>query len=99
MNKELEEWEDACQMLAIAFIEKYYPDYINDWDWVGGERGHVVMVSDVFLDCEQMANAFRYEATPEQWNEWYWSYDENSEEMHRPMNLKNFVKYNESKPK
>ena len=95
LKNQLFEWERSTNLLATAFIEKYYPDYIDDWYWIGDEIGDILIISDVFLNVDHMVDALRYDATLDQWHDWYWSYEdaENPEDMYRPMNLKDFVLY------
>lgn len=82
--------ENAINALAIEFVEKYYLDYVDDWYWVGDEIGGVLIVSDVFVNVNDMMNAAKYKPTLNQWHAWYWSY-EDEKDYYRKLNLKHFI--------
>jgi len=95
MNKELKNYEKACESLKDAFIKSLYSDaeavdtiLSNDGFWIGDEIGDVFSWYDYFISVDNMANYFKYEYTPDQFFEWYdhWLEDDGR------LNMKHYLK-------
>ena len=87
----LTNWNTATQMLADAFVEKYYGEDATYTYWVGGEVGDIFFINDDFYDVTRMRQALELNATLEQLQD----YQEMEMEIEaRPkVNFKNYVKY------
>jgi len=64
----LDDYTNACAMLAQVFTQKYYditpPDI--DFHWVGGRIGGVLCLGDEFWNIDRMREALELGATQDQ---------------------------------
>ncbi len=74
MNKELKQYEKACEALKDKFLADLYKDedYMpDDAYWIGDEVGGVLFWGDWFVDMDNMANYYRYSYTPDEFFDWH----------------------------
>lgn len=72
----IENWREATEQVADAFVEKYFPDQercFNKLDvyWGGDEIGGVFYISDMFFDVDRMIEALELDATFDQLYDYY----------------------------
>ena len=95
-EKELKNYEKACESLKDAFIKSLYSEgaeeiLSDDGFWIGGKIGDVFSWFDYFISVGDMANYFKYECTPDQFFDWYdqWLEEEGG------INMKHYLKLKE----
>lgn len=96
MNKQLKQYEEACNDLAEAFMF----DFLEDGDelkegysywWIGDEIGGVLFFQDMHLSIEHMTDYFRAGCTPEQFINWYWYELEQYQKGENRLTLRNYI--------
>lgn len=94
--KVIENWKEATEEVAKAFIERHFPDevYGRDTYWVADEVGGVFYVCDRFFGIERMIEDLELEATFDQMNDYYDLELELAMKGKKPpVNFKNYVKW------
>jgi len=80
MTNAIENWREATERVADAFVEKYFPDnprYEDDGTpnldiyWVGDDIGGVFDISDMFFGVDRMIEALDLNATFDQLYDYY----------------------------
>lgn len=70
MNNIIENWRIASDEVAKAFMEKYFPerDFDNEYSchWIGGKKGSIFTVCDMYFNVDRMIEALELDATIEQ---------------------------------
>jgi len=93
----LQNWREATQELAEAFIKKYYLDeegYLPDYYWVGDKIGNVFFVNDDFYNIDRMVQALEINATYENLKNYHnYEMDCYENKTDKKFNFVSFVKY------
>lgn len=63
----------ACDKIAEAFVEKYFPDGpgFDAPFWIGDQIGEVLAVNDYFFDLNVMVDALKFNTSEEELFGWY----------------------------
>lgn len=87
ISRYIQAYESECNNLVKLFIAIY--DMSDEWDWIGGEIGGVVLIGDMAFSIEDIKTYLEIHPDEE---EMYNAYEAQAHETTQA-NLKNWLKY------
>ena len=88
----LNAYENGCNALARVFVQRYFPDYEPEMEWVADDIGGVLCVSDFYFGINFMLEAMRLLPEPDiLFDFYYYQVECASSNIHPNFNLKNYI--------
>jgi hypothetical protein len=92
IGRALNEWELSTDILAKAFVQKYFgEDATEEW-WVSDDIGGVYVINDYFFSVHDIVDFLKYDYSTKKMFEYYDYALKLATKEETPINIKNWKK-------